>query len=403
MPDLGGSIQRRWNSLIDPYQKGEMDQPSFSGLADCLMAAGMAAEASRCRAWGLLEPSEAEWKQALRQWDSVFRDDVFRESDESLNQTGTGPSSGPVTPNQDPGQTELLQIQALVDQGRLQEACDKLGRLSHQQGLPPNLCNRMAMLLAQKGDAWEAERWYRTSLASQIQQPQTWFGLAANLLDQHVADEALEACQIGLELNPSHPWGLKLRQRTLIELKAGFALEQLQLDHQLPFPMDPETLEALKQEPRLVELNLSLPDRLAWRHALRKRSSTIWTIGLQSPAILERLASQELFGSDLRIMAFGCANPERFQQSLASLSFHLDAFAPTYQLSQCLEKPGLAIIGLLKQSCCPLALAACLSNHAISLFVRESEIMDPPGRQRLLEKAGWTLWVPQGMDHGTLG
>ena len=408
MPALGGSIQRRWNALLDPYQKGDLDQPSFSGLADCLMAAGMAAEASRCRSWGLLEPPESEWKQALRQWDSsfqeaAFQDPSFQDSHQSLDQPGPEPSSKPAAPSRDPEQTELLHIQALVDQGRLQEACDHLGQLSHQLGLPPNLCNRMAMLLEQKGDAWESERWYRTSLSSQTQQPQAWFALAANLLSQNVADEALEASQLGLELHPRHPWGLKLRQRSLTELKAGFDLEQLQREDQLPFPIDPETLEALKQEPSWGDFNVSLPQRLAWRHALRKSSSTVWTIGLQSPTILERLASLELFGSDLRVMAFGCANAERFHQSLASLSFHLDAFGPTYQMRQCLEQPGLAIIGLPKQNCCPLALATCLNNPAIALLVRDGEIMEPPGRHRLLDVAGWSLWVPQATDHGSLG
>jgi len=398
MPDSGGSIQRRWDALLDPFQKGDMSQPSFSDLADCLMAAGMAAEASRCRAWGLLEPPELEWKEAIREWNSVFQ-----EADKSLGQACSEPNTNPASTSRDPEQIELMQVKALVDQGRLQEACDQLGRLSHQKGLPPNLCNRMAMLLEQKGDFWESESWYRTSLSSQTQQPSAWFALAANLLNQHVADEALEASQIGLELHPRHPWGLKLRQRSLMELKAGFDLDQLQIDQQLPFPIDPETLEALKQEPSWSEFNLSLPERLAWRHALRKSSSTVWTISLQSPAILERLASLELFGSDLRVMAFGCANAERFHQSLASLSFHLDAFGPTYQMRQCLAEPGLAIIGLSKQNCCPLALATCLNNPAIALLVRDGEIMEPPGRHRLLDVADWTLWVPQGTEYGTLG
>jgi tetratricopeptide (TPR) repeat protein len=378
----GGVLEQRWAALVAAIDSDTAgSEPDFDRLADCLMAAGLASLSARCRAWGLLPPPESQWRIAIEHWTELIRQ--------------TSIDTQPEPAGLETTQAELNRIDALASAGSLQEACDRLGQLAYQQGLPPHLCNRMGMLLHQMGDYWQAERWYRTSLKGQDGQMNAWFGLAVTLLAQQAADEALEAAQLGLQLQPCHPWGLKLQQRSLTELRAAHSLELLNLTQQLPFPLDLELIESWKQHSDWPSITFSLSERLAWGHALHNSTSHVWLIGIDSAAGLNQLISEKILGESLVVKCFGCRDFERFRTELKAPACALESFSAFYHLSLQASFPDLAIIGPSGTNRCPRALAGLINESKAFLLAHNTMLFNPAARNELLSLPGWTLWSDQ--------
>lgn len=132
-----------------------------------------------------------------------------------------------------------------------------LRHLAVRSGLEPPACNRLGVTAFRRGDAWQAERWFRTSLRQDVAQAVVWFELARVLRLQRQHDEALEAAEAGLGFAPGHPWGLRLRARILLEVGGWRTLEVL--DELGALPDDDELRQSWGRTP--------LARRQAWRRS----------------------------------------------------------------------------------------------------------------------------------------
>jgi len=152
-----------------------------------------------------------------------------------------------------------------------------LRRLAARTGLEPPACNRLGVTAFRRGDAWQAERWFRTSLRQEVAQAVVWFELARVLRLQRQHDEALEAAEAGLGYAPGHPWGLKLRVRILLEVGGWRTLQVL--EELGATPDDDELRQACSRSPlaRLQAWRRPAPPApgLAVRLPLRQRLQAV--------------------------------------------------------------------------------------------------------------------------------
>lgn len=374
----------------------QADPPDFEVLAAQLQGCGMAAEAALCHSWSLLPPSAELWQQKRSSW--LQR--IAGGGPEEAPAQAAGPEGGEAAVA-----AELEAIQAQLDGGDVAAACARIARLSHSNALAPHLCNRAAMLHTRLGDWWQAERWYRTSLVQLAGQPQCWFALASLLLRQQACDEALEAASVGLQLEPDHPWGLKLRQHALAGLQAEQTLQHLAALGQLPFPREPREPGAASgfaasrpDSPAPLAQKLLLQGLLRIdpeRHGPLR----IWCVGPASHRIVAWLSAQRLLPQPTLVQVF--ADPDADHCELASAlpevepGLVIEPSLPLYRLGQQELLPRLTILAPLSAMAWPRLTARLIQQATPLLLDRRSDLALPQHRV-VLQTPDWRLAVAAG-------
>lgn len=368
----------------------DQESPDFEALAAFFMSHGYGSDAARCQTWSLLPPSPAVWTVQRQRW----LDQIQLVPDAPL------PRTEGVQPERFAGRVEadLQAIQRLVEAGQTAAACARIADLSHESQLAPHLCNRTAMLYASLGLAWEAERWYRTSLVQQHNQPQCWFALARLLLQQEACDEALEAATIGLEIHPDHPWGLKLRQRALEGLGAFKALHHLSELGPLPYPLpEPTTVDRAGFE-GCQAYAATLPDRLSLCHVLGSFAAPIWCVGPSSHQFVLWLAAQKLLQRPTPLHVFADPDADHADWSDAALAQRVGQSLPLYWMQRSGCCPGLAVLAPTNPHSCNLSVR-CLMDAAIPLVVDARWQLELADHREVIHTQHWSLYLPKSGMH----
>jgi len=330
---------------------GDLPEEELLGLcarlAERLLRDGWTAEAARWRTLSLVPTSVADRAEALalarrrlegpqpagalEALTSADLPPAWRDLLEHLRAHRDGPVPGELVRAAVVGEAPAEAVQlgmadlclALDHQG-LAEVL--LRRLATCSGLQPPACNRLGVTAFRRGDAWQAERWFRTSLRHTVAQAVVWFELARVLRLQRQHDEALEAAEAGLGYDPHHPWGLKLRMRILLEVGGWDTLQALETHDALP---DDDELRRAWQAtplPRLQAWGRPRPPApgLAQRLALRQRLQALDRVevlfgrGL-GPLLWAR--AHDLLPAGLPVQPWASRDPVGVRQRLEAAGF----------------------------------------------------------------------------------
>lgn len=384
---MPSSAVTAWSAIVALSNQEDME-PDFNLMADCLMAMGLSAAAALSRSWSLIPPKEEVWRQALRSWTQKINGSESVRSSGSAEQIAWCSSNLHPTDLQDrlSLNQQLENVQNLVDSGSLKQASEQLAQIAYQQKLPSNLCNRVAMLKEQEQDFWQAECWYRTSLKSVREQPLAWFGLAATLLAQNAADEALEASSVGLQFHPTHPWGLKLQQRALTALGATCALQRLEAESLLPLAIDNGLLSS-DQVPATQYVKaskISLQGKLAIANLLPPDKPIIWLIGLEAPDILLWLEANQAIPGAICLQSFGSPDVDaKLSASGSQFSLVCESDRPYYWINHMSSLPDLAIVAESHAKQCNRALQRVMQGNTVSILACQGFVELPESIESL--------------------
>lgn len=386
----GSLALHQWETILDQLSRPIADQApeqletQFEALADLLSALGMASESAQARSWTLVPPPHQEWQQQLQRWDQSLRNPL---AIQHLNTRSDQAAA-------------LQHVEHLLDQGMTREALVILETLAADNQYPAHLCNKLGYLHERNRDYWQAERWYRTSLHANPTQVQTWCTLAACLLQQEAADEALECAQQALALHPNHPWPLKLQQRALLKLGASSQLAGLKQRNLLPLEELPQAdpwLHRQSQDP-FARRDPAIPDLaalMALRSCLSERNPQIWAIGAESLALLHWLGQHGLaHGQPTPVQHFGGFASEAERSQLEQTGLRCPPSLPLYRMRELSGPPALLVVSLQHLPGCPLPIGTRLHNSATALLCHgkplSSEALVP--RQPITISPHWTLW-----------
>lgn len=205
-----------------PTRPPPVDNGSIAALcermANTLLGLGATGPAARWRTLSLVDPSQAELAAALehtrRTLPGLDRNQPAPTTEEAQQARIAATVAGEA-PLPEAGLVADWALR-LVAAGESNAALSLLKRQAFSHGLRPEHCNAVASMLLRMEQWWEAERWLCTSLTHDRRQPRPWFSLARLLLQQGVLDEALEAVQQGLHVDPASNWGLNLRAHIVL-------------------------------------------------------------------------------------------------------------------------------------------------------------------------------------------
>jgi tetratricopeptide (TPR) repeat protein len=396
-----------------------------SQLADRLLRNGWTAEAARWRTFSLVPSSLAERQEALDQARGCLRSrqsaavlgaltsadlpSAWRDLLEQLRQHGRDPLPAALLREALVGdvpdeavQLGMADLCLALDHDVAAELL--LRRLVAQAGLAPTACNRLGVTAFRRGDPWQAERWFRTSLRQNVAQAVVWFELARVLRLQRQHDEALEAAEAGLVYAPAHPWGLKLRTRILLEV-GGWRTLAVLADYDA-LPDDEELRQACLCTPlsrrRAWRRPLPPPPGLAQRLTLRQRLIAVGRIDVIQGRTLVPLRwarSHGLLPEGLPVQPWASRDPVAVREDLEAEGFQplpergLWSVADTPPDAMPTGEQRLVLLERPRDSVLPLSLQ--------SFGLPESWIVQPvgltapgPERDPVLVSHGWELLPP---------
>lgn len=410
MIELDGLLQRLDQASGAAASAEPEPEPALAAdcerLADVLLGLGATAAAARWRTLALLSPSPGQLAAAL--------DDAR----EQLARLGLPAGDGSVNPpSADPlaaarravaGQGSLppasqvaVWARALLAAGEGSAAVELLQRQAHGGGLQPDHCNAVASALLQQEQWWEAERWLCTSLTHHRNQPRPWFQLARLLLQQGVLDEALEAVQQGLALDPRSDWGRNLRGRILLEGGSWRSYDLLAASPEA-LPDDPAPRRDLQEQRRRWSRQglgsgpmkeVSLSHRLQWRRLLQPEGLVVLLHGHHGDPLCW-CRGQELLPEAVPVQPVASREPLLLAEALGRAGFLARPEQPAPLLAQLAGDGAEAVELLVIQrplgSRLPVSLGALLLRVK-HLLVPAGLLLPPPRFTPLAQLGGWQL------------
>lgn len=394
-------------------------------LADQLVRNGWTAEAARWRTFSLVPSTPAERQDAidltrgrlqgrksaavLGALTSADLPVAWRDLLEQLRQHGRDPLPASLLRAAVASETPDVAVQLgmadlclALDHDVVAEVL--LRRLVAQDGLACNACNRLGVTAFRRGDLWQAERWFRTSLRQNVAQGVVWFELARVLRLQRQHDEALEAAEAGLGYAPGHPWGLKLRTRILLEV-GGWRTLAVLADYDV-LPDDEDLRLAWERTPltRRQAWCRPLPPApgLAQRLALRLQLKAVGRIDVihgRTLAPLRWARSHDLLPPGLPVQPWASRDPVAVREALEVEGFEpqlergLWSIVESPPEAMATDRQRLVLLERPRDRLLPLTLP--------SLGLSESWIVQPvgltvpgPARVPLHASHGWELLAP---------
>lgn len=391
-------------------------------LADRLLREGFSAEASRWRTLSLMPTSAADRLEPLAvarrrltgpapaavletltpadlspPWQALL--EHLRQHRGAPLPTALLPSLVAAEPPAEPVQLGMADLCLALDHDGVAELL--LRRLVARNGLDPAACNRLGVMAFRRGDAWQAERWFRTSLREIPSQGVVWFELARVLRLQRQHDEALEAAEAGLGYLPDHPWGLKLRARILLEVGGWRTLQLLQSYDALPEDDDLRQAWQASPLPRLAAWARPRPQaqglavRLSLRQRLQglERLDVVFGRGLV-PLLWAR--SHDLLPAGLPVQPWASRDPVAVRERLEEAGFVPE---PERGLWSAETSPPprppqrLVLLERPRDRLLPLPLASGWLQGA--WLIQPVGLTRPgPAVERVLAQQGWELLAP---------
>lgn len=373
-------------------------------LANTLLGLGATGPAARWRTLSLVDPSHAELAAALEHTRQILPGLGLSQPAPSTEQPQDARLAAALAGEAPLPQAGLVADWALnlVAAGDASSALSLLERQALSNGLRPEHCNAVASVLLQMEQWWEAERWLCTSLTHNRRQPRPWFSLARLLLQQGVLDEALEAVQQGLRIDPASDWGLNLRARIVLAGGGWRSFDRLAAAND-GLPGDPSAQLELKRARRQWGRRgfarhdlapLPLPMRLQLRRLLPTQGLVVLLHGHHADP-LAWLVEQEVLTTGLTVQPLASREPLLVSEKLAQAGFSTLSEQPAAWMKQ---KPGeadepanepveLLVIQRPMGSRLPLALSGLLPR--VKRLLTPVGLAAPP---QFIAKASWNGW-----------
>ena len=275
-----------------------------------------------------------------------------------------------------------------------------LERQARSSELRPEHCNAVASLLLQLGQSWQAERWLCTSLTQNRRQPRPWFQLARLLLDQGVLDEALEAVQQGLSIDPDSDWGRNLRARILLTGGSWLSYDSLVANADALPANQPAQLELQRLRRRWarrvfgagLQLSLPLPQRLQLRRLLPADGLVVLLHGhLADP--LCWLLEQGVLSEGMAVQPLASREPLLMAEKLAAAGFRARSEQPAALMKQLAAETGEPVELMVLQrpwsASLPISLSGLLPR--VKRLLTPAGLLTPPQFTPLATWHGWQL------------
>jgi len=395
---------------------GQLDLELCEDLAQRLLALGQAGAAARWQGWSLVSPDRDRLLKGLGEA-------TFLLLPAAADSVATAPGSRPtgwqtLATHLDQGAPaavleaavrevllEPLPARALVlsscdqllEAGAPQASLSLLARLLAQGEADTALCNRLAWTHRAIDDAGRAELWCRRSLAIEPAQPLMWFQLARVLVDGGVHDEALDCAEAGLRFAPGHPWGLKLRLRSLALVGGWYTYDRL-LELQAVPPDQPFMAELASRRPparaglaRRRPADPPLDLRLRLRGLLRSLEGPVLLVHGRNAEALIWLAAMEVLPRGLEVVPIASRDPLRVAAALSAAGLPVALEHSRHALWQ-LDQASLVVLERPSGSRLPLQLGRWL--HGSALVLAPTGLVNLPQR-RSGGLAGWELFRGQ--------
>ena len=378
-------------------------------LANSLLGICATGPAARWRTLAIVGPSLAQLAPALLHTRQELRAlGLSQPSDPAEQQAGQLPQDLLAVAHRAlAGEAELPHAGLVADWARsLLAAGDGaaalalLERQARSSELRPEHCNAVASLLLQLGQSWQAERWLCTSLTHNRRQPRPWFQLARLLLDQGVLDEALEAVQQGLSIDPDSDWGRNLRARILLTGGSWHSYDNLVANADALPANQQAQLELQRLRGRWARggfgsgspLSIPLPQRLRLRRLLPAEGLVVLLHGHHADPLCW-LLEQGVLREGMAVQPLASREPLLMAERLAAAGFSARSEQPAALMKQLAAEAGEPVELIVLQrpwsASLPISLGGLLPR--VKRLLTPAGLLAPPQFAPLAAWQGWQL------------
>ena len=378
-------------------------------LANSLLGIGAAGPAARWRTLSIVGPSLTQLAPALEHTRQELRAlGLSQPSDPPEQQAGQQPQDLLAVVHRALAAEAGLPhaavvadwVRSLLAAGYDAAALALLERQARSSELRQEHCNAVASLLLQLGQSWQAERWLCTSLTHNRRQPRPWFQLARLLLDQGVLDEALEAVQQGLSIDPGSNWGRNLRARILLIGGSWRSYDRLAANADALPANQPAQLELQRLRGRWARggfgsgspLSLPLPQRLQLRRLLPAEGLVVLLHGHHADPLCW-LLEQGVLSEGMAVQPLASREPLLMAEKLAAAGFRARSEQPAALMKQLAAEDGEPVELMVLQrpwsASLPTSLGGLLPRT--KCLLSPAGMLAPPQFALLAAWQGWQL------------